>query len=83
MTLALPRALTTVCVLPLFSGNCPWGLGGSVRREDHGFTQSDFGFLIQASDANCHRNIEHQLLHIHESTIARADLEDCLKEIQS
>ena len=69
------------CVLPLISENRVLGVLALGRREDHGFTQVDFGFLIQAANQIAIA-IENSSAY-HESTSARAYLEECLKEIQS
>jgi formate hydrogenlyase transcriptional activator len=82
----IAEGLHTGCVLPLISGNRVSGnrvLGVLAlgRREDHRFTQVDFGFLIQVANQIAIA-IENSSAY-HESTSARAYLEECLKEIQS
>src|SRR6202007_1663715 len=67
-------------VLPLISRNRVIGVLALGRREDHGFTQVDFGFLIQVANQIAIA-IENSSAY-HESTSARAYLEECLKEIQ-
>jgi len=77
----IAEGLNTGCVLPLISGNRVLGVLTLGRREDHGFTQVDFGFLIQVANQIAIA-IENSSAY-HESTSARAYLEECLKEIQS
>jgi formate hydrogenlyase transcriptional activator len=77
----IAEGLNTGCVLPLISRNRVLGVLALGRREDHGFTQVDFGFLIQVANQIAIA-IENSSAY-HESTSARAYLEECLKEIQS
>jgi len=77
----IAEGLNTGCVLPLIGGNRVLGVLALGRREDHGFTQVDFGFLIQVANQIAIA-IENSSAY-HESTSARAYLEECLKEIQS
>jgi formate hydrogenlyase transcriptional activator len=77
----IAEGLNTGCVLPLISGNRVLGVLALGRRADHGFNQVDFGFLIQVGNQIAIA-IENSSAY-HESTSARAYLEECLKEIQS
>jgi formate hydrogenlyase transcriptional activator len=77
----IAEGLSTGCVLPLISRNRVLGVLALGRREDHGFTQVDLGFLIQVANQiaiaieNCSA--------YRESTSARAYLQECLEEVQS
>jgi len=78
----IAEGLNTGCVLPLIiTGNRVLGVLALGRREEHGFTQVDFGFLIQVANQIAIA-IENSSAY-HESTSARAYLEECLEEIQS
>jgi formate hydrogenlyase transcriptional activator len=78
----IAEGLNIGCVLPLIiTGNRVLGVLALGRREDHGFTQVDFGFLIQVANQIAIA-IENSSAY-HESTSARAYLEECLEEIQS
>jgi formate hydrogenlyase transcriptional activator len=78
----IAEGLNTGCVLPLIiTGNRVLGVLALGRREDHGFTQVDFGFLIQVANQIAIA-IENSSAY-HESTSARAYLEECLEEIHS
>jgi len=77
----IAEGLNTGCVLPLINGNHVLGVLALGSREDHGFTQVDFGFLIQVANQIAIA-IENSSAY-HESTSARAYLEECLEEIQS
>ena len=77
----IAEGLNTGCVLPLISRNRVLGVLALGRYEDHGFTQVDFAFLIQVANQIAIA-IENSSAY-HESTSARAYLEECLKEIQN
>ena len=77
----IAEGLNTGCVLPLISRNRVLGVLALGRREDHGLNQVDLGFLIQVANQIAIA-IENSSAY-HESTSARAYLEECLKEIQS
>jgi formate hydrogenlyase transcriptional activator len=77
----IAEGLSTGCVLPLISRNRVLGVLALGRREDHGFTQVDLGFLIQVANQIAIA-IENSSAY-HESTSARAYLQECLEEVQS
>jgi formate hydrogenlyase transcriptional activator len=76
----IAEGLSTGCVLPLISGNRVLGVLGLARRENHSFSQADGGFLIQVANQIAIAIVNSSAYH--ESTSARAYLEECLKEIQ-
>src|SRR5580693_8607247 len=77
----IAEGLSTGCVLPLISRNHVLGVLALGRREDLGFTQVDLGFLTQVANQIAIA-IENSSAY-HESTSARAYLQECLEEVQS
>ena len=82
MTLALPRALTPAASCHLISRNRVLGvLASSAAARTMALIRSILGFLSEVANQIAIA-IENSSAY-HESTSARAYLEECLKEIQS
>ena len=77
----IAEGLSTGSILPIISRNGVLGVLALARREDLRFTQDDLGFLTQVANQIAIA-IENSSAY-HESTSARAYLEECLEEVQS
>jgi len=77
----IAEGLSTGSILPIISRNGVLGVLALASREDLRFTQDDLGFLTQVANQIAIA-IENSSAY-HESTSARAYLQECLEEVQS